>query len=740
MNLGGIAEPRTFMGGRMRVAPVVVLRASSTVRQGIQQLADVPDDMDVVVVRDRDGDVIYYVLAIRLLHRGLSQADPDADLASALKLDDSEPAIALPLDLGVVGVALDGSVALQGRHVAGVVFDDDIEPQYTDIRTRADSQRAWVRGVSDPRLASDIDVDLDGLEFDAVDGGGPGVGTDGPPADHAARPTTNLPTPPETDPSPSPPHTDLSPPPRLFRAYPDVKAPGQVGADQVFTIDVGFSRRPAPAMLIAGPPVNVLSGPKAEFTIQVAGFGFTFPEGIERTLTVDRDNPESGRAEFAVRADPAESAAARILEASYAFSGVVVGRTWTQIQVIPDVPAQPVPIAQAHATGLVSEITDKTAPHLSVDIYSQEGGSELRWRFHTRYPEIQRPLGEVTTILGDHSARSFALQLMRQLPNLTTEPWLSATMKGAGRQVADLLPREFWKIFAQAWQRARADGDQPRMQIIITEPWIPWELAWIQAERFDEAAELLAPDFPEGATLGQLWQVARWTTPIRRLTTGDVPASPPASMVDANEMAVIIGNYANLSAVPALPHAAEEGSKIANAYGALSLSASDEEVGALMGCVLRRDGKDFEPTVIHFAGHGQTDVNNPQFTGLVLEDGRRLDPLAITGFRLVARQEPFVFLNACEAGVAGETLMNVGGLVGAFLVEGARGFVAPLWKVDDEAARDIAVEFYRRTFERGETVSEAMRQIRSQFRRAAASELAYVFYGNPDLGLKRGMA
>jgi CHAT domain len=330
---------------------------------------------------------------------------------------------------------------------------------------------------------------------------------------------------------------------------------------------------------------------------------------------------------------------------------------------------------------------------------------------------------------------------MRQIPATQMGPALEATMRGVGDEVADALPDAFWPIFAETWRRAREGGEEPRIQITTTEPWIPWELAWIDKNRVADAEELSPNEFRDGGALGALWQTARWTTPTRRLVSGDIPAAPPASAIEADEMAVIYGNYQGIPGIAELPFAQEEGNTIAMAHRALPLSVKDSDVTSLLACALQRDGAPFEPTVIHFAGHGETDVNNPEFTGLVL-GGTKLNPFMVRGFQLVAKRQPFVFLNACEAGVAGETLAQLGGLVGAFLAEGARGFVAPLWKVDDVEARDIAVEFYRRTLIDGETVSEAMRQIRRQFSKdsGSATALAYVFYGNPNLRLERGAA
>ncbi|HUO40202.1 MAG TPA: CHAT domain-containing protein, partial [Mycobacterium sp.] len=512
----------------------------------------------------------------------------------------------------------------------------------------------------------------------------------------------------------------------------------QVGAGEIFTLSVGFSRKPSPTMLFRGEPVEVAAGPHPEFVIQVTGFGFTFLDRIQQRLVVDRDNPESTRAEFTVRADPSDVAAPRFLEVSYEFAGVVVGRAWARIQVLPGGPQIAAP-ALVRGSGLLRSIEAGEGPHLTVDIFSREGDQELQWRFHCRYPDIVRP-GAVTTTLKDHSAQSFAIQLMRQVPNVQPGAFLAATIHGVGEQIADAMPGEFWRIFEQTWNRARDDGQEPRLQFTTTEPWIPWALAWVSPDRL-HAPEDLLPD-SEGRALGQLWQVGRWTPPTRHLATGDVPASPPASEVDATKMAVIIGNYQGAVGITQLPNAVEEGNAIALTYGALPLRVSDTDVAALMSCSLRRDGEPFRPTVIHFAGHGQTDVNNPQFTGLVLTGGYKLDPLMVRGFRLVAEQRPFVFLNACEAGVGGATLAELGGLVGAFLAEGACGFIAPLWKVDDVEAHDIALEFYRRTLVDGQTVGEAMLAIRQRYtpQSTSASALAYVFYGNPDLRLKRSAA
>ncbi|OAN41938.1 CHAT domain-containing protein [Mycolicibacterium iranicum] len=669
----------------MECTPAIIIRAASTVRTGLSQLEHSPDDAEVVVVDDSGRATQYYTFGVADVRARLSAHDPDATVFAALRLDEAPDTLALQLGDDTVEP---GGIVLNGDLVVGIASGDVGE----------------VFGGGGPMP-----------EFTTFDDG-------------FAPPTADL-----TLRGPELIEEDLA----VFRAYPDVDAPAQVSPGQEFAVVAGFAAEPADHMEIAGPPVLVTTGPRPDFRLQILGFGFRFPDGIERTLTVDRDHPDSSQVRFTVIADPGEAAARRMLEISYEYAGVVVGRTWATVEVVAQAPAEPAERAAIGASGLIGEVPPGEAPHMSIDITTRGGDATVHWRFHCRYPDVVRP-GAVTTTLTQGSAQAFAEQLMRQLPNTLSGPLLSATVRGVGDEVADNLPAEFWDMFENVWRRAEDAGDEPRLLITTSEPWVPWELAWIEPERLRHP-ELLPPEFSHGATLGQLWQVSRWTMPTRQLPGGAIPVAPPPLTIEADAMVVIKGEYTGAAGLAALPHAEEEADTIAQSYGALSVSISQDDVAALMECTLQRDGADFLPTMLHFAGHAETDVNHQQFTGLKLAGGARLNPLMVRGFHLLARQRPFVFLNACEAGAPAETLTQLGGLAGAFLREGTRGFVAPLWKVNDVEARDIALEFYRRTLDEGETVGEAMRAIRRRYTTQSntASAIAYVFYGNPDLRLER---
>ena len=110
---------------------------------------------------------------------------------------------------------------------------------------------------------------------------------------------------------------------------------------------------------------------------------------------------------------------------------------------------------------------------------------------------------------------------------------------------------------------------------------------------------------------------------------------------------------------------------------------------------------------IHLASHGAHNPQNPLFTRVVVgrahgtghSDDGRLEVHEILGLQTTS---PLVFLSGCETGLgaAGQDPFtqgtDEGSLAQAFLVAGAGTVVATLWRVQDAAAVDLAVEFYRR--------------------------------------------
>jgi CHAT domain-containing protein len=209
-------------------------------------------------------------------------------------------------------------------------------------------------------------------------------------------------------------------------------------------------------------------------------------------------------------------------------------------------------------------------------------------------------------------------------------------------------------------------------------------------------------------------------------------------------MAVVVGDYKSESGMRPLPEAIEEGQHLSDTYHATWVKGTLTDVTDLLNGQLTERGARVTPEVIHMACHGEIDPANPMLNGIVLSDtALRVDALLVLGGELGAGA-PFVFLNACQLGLTDSDLLgDQGGLAAAFLTVGARGFLAPLWSVADDLARETAEEFYRLTIDEQVPVGEAMRRLRQRFLtipgHTQTTPLAYAFYGHPALTLRRAV-
>jgi CHAT domain-containing protein len=201
-------------------------------------------------------------------------------------------------------------------------------------------------------------------------------------------------------------------------------------------------------------------------------------------------------------------------------------------------------------------------------------------------------------------------------------------------------------------------------------------------------------------------------------------------------MAVVAGNYANGSRLSSLPLAVAEAAELVREYGATALRATRSDMRRLLDGAIPGAGG---VQAIHFACHGMVDSDDPKYAGIYLDDESTLSPVVFRSARVAQSDTPFLFLNACQVGNAGEMLGEYAGFAGEALRGGFSGFLAPLWSVSDAMARDFALEFYRKAFS-ATPVADILCELRGRYRMNGngiprSTYLAYVFYGNPDLRL-----
>ena len=169
------------------------------------------------------------------------------------------------------------------------------------------------------------------------------------------------------------------------------------------------------------------------------------------------------------------------------------------------------------------------------------------------------------------------------------------------------------------------------------------------------------------------------------------------------------------------------------------LPASRPEVAAIHGAFRRfhKEAKSFIGTeateeqflklaasarCLHLATHSFVNLDSPQLSGIAFQSGKGPSPQdgilyagEIFGLDL---NSDLVVLSSCESG-SGKLLRGEGmiSLTRGFLYAGVRNVMASLWKVEDRAASELMIDFYRHMLA-GASYREALRQAKLQFIRS----------------------
>src|SRR5206468_1388593 len=112
-------------------------------------------------------------------------------------------------------------------------------------------------------------------------------------------------------------------------------------------------------------------------------------------------------------------------------------------------------------------------------------------------------------------------------------------------------------------------------------------------------------------------------------------------------------------------------------------------------------------SIIHIATHGDSRLDEPNFSYVRLADGQFN---AIDAFSLKLHECELVTLSGCETGLAlsggGDEQLGLGR---AFLAAGASSLVMSLWPVEDSATSELMQAFYERLLA-GDSKVQALRE------------------------------
>lgn len=261
---------------------------------------------------------------------------------------------------------------------------------------------------------------------------------------------------------------------------------------------------------------------------------------------------------------------------------------------------------------------------------------------------------------------------------------------------------------------------------------IPWEL-------------LDAPDDGRGGPQAP-WAIRNKL--LRRLRT--VAFRTQVSDARREDSVLVIGEpCCDDTLYPPLPSARAEAEAVRDALGSVlggarvhALIATEDEPGpdaaAVTTALLARRYR-----IVHIAGHGEPELlrpgKPPLLRGVVLSDNTFLGPREVQAMRVVPE---LVFLNCCHLAADPTKLLRhsydrarfAAGVAKQLIRIGVRCVVAAGWAVEDDAANQFAVAFYKALLS-GQRFMDAVQAARAAAYAASPGGntwAAYQCYGDPD--------
>ena len=138
--------------------------------------------------------------------------------------------------------------------------------------------------------------------------------------------------------------------------------------------------------------------------------------------------------------------------------------------------------------------------------------------------------------------------------------------------------------------------------------------------------------------------------------------------------------------------------------------------------------------IFHFSGHGQFQTP-PGFSSLVFNNKNELTANELSGLSFNFKGSPIVSLSACESGItapiSGDELM---GLIRGFIIAGASSIVSTSWRVYDNSACRLMVEFYENLINKncvGLSLKKARETVFNDYNGEILHWGAYTLYGDP---------
>lgn len=367
-----------------------------------------------------------------------------------------------------------------------------------------------------------------------------------------------------------------------------------------------------------------------------------------------------------------------------------------------------------------SALTEQRDEPAVLRIYEIADSGKVTLRFDLACTNPNISVSESRTLPSSFSRDVYVAEIFKAIEGalLTTnrqyDQFLSRLQANGIVMANELLPD---KVREALWRHRDAIR---AIQVISEEPFIPWELLYINDRKAG----------PEGKGFLSEWGLVRWLH--------STPWPGPRLAMRNDRVHYVIPTYVD----PGLKLEGADAER--QMLGRLFGNPREVKPDSLsVTGFLKQAG---ECDILHFACHGEA-AQRAVMTADLLMTGTKVngsfaqDSLSADQVKAFARfadsgPNPMVFINACQTGRSGTGVGGgVAGFVDAFLRPyselGVGALVGALWSVDDRLAYSFAEAFYR-ALKDGKTVVDAARAARE----AAKSQqeltwLAYSVYGNP---------
>ncbi len=131
-----------------------------------------------------------------------------------------------------------------------------------------------------------------------------------------------------------------------------------------------------------------------------------------------------------------------------------------------------------------------------------------------------------------------------------------------------------------------------------------------------------------------------------------------------------------------------------------------------------------EYDIIHFAGHAIFNPEKPEQSAWLFSDGALWAQEIHNTLEYAPRAPWLVYANACEAAMEDSARQSryqgdVFGLATAFINQGVSAYIAPLWRINDTLAAQMAIDFYHALLLNSASLGEALRFARLEAKLSA---------------------